>query len=327
MDTRISCTIDLDGDGFRRGFLVVPHSRDDSAWGSIRVPITVARGGPGPTVLLTAGIHGDEYEGPIALMRLADQLERVRGRVILLPTANHPAVLAATRTSPIDRLNMNRVFPGRADGTVTETLAHYVLDHLVARADAVIDLHSGGRTLDFVPSVVMHDLPDPDRHARTRVALLAFGAPLALVLTELDAAGMLDTAVEEQGRLFLSTELGGGGTARPGAIAMALRGLRNVLRHLGVLQGEPEPPERPSRLVHTPDGCFTVAAHAGMVEPLLGLGEAVAAGQPLARVHFFEDIGRAPVTYTAVRDGLLYARHFPGLVKRGDCLAVVACDL
>ena len=69
--------------------------------------------------------------------------------------------------------------------------------HLVARADVVVDIHSGGKTLDFVPSVVMHELEDAALMERTRAAILAMGAPLAMVLKELDTAGMLDSAVEE----------------------------------------------------------------------------------------------------------------------------------
>ena len=142
----------------------------------------------------------------------AYRLVRLKGRVILLPTMNHPAVLAGTRVSPIDGVNMNRCFPGQREGTPTRALAHYVYHHLVARADVVVDLHSGGKTLDFVPSVVMHELDDPVRMEQTKAAILAMGAPLALILKELDTAGMLDSAVEDLGKLFITTELGGGGS-------------------------------------------------------------------------------------------------------------------
>src|SRR5919202_6819223 len=106
--SRISCTIDLGAPGKHAGYLNVPWSRDDSAWGAIRIPIHVIRGGDGPTVLFTGANHGDEYEGPLALLKLARRLDpaRLQGRVILLPTMNHSAVQAGTRTSPIDGVNM-----------------------------------------------------------------------------------------------------------------------------------------------------------------------------------------------------------------------------
>lgn len=97
------------------------------------IPPTVIRGGAGPTALLTGGNHGDEDEGPIARRQLARELEpgQVAVRVIILPRMNHPAVRAGTRVSPIDGVNMNRCFPGRPDGTVTERIAHYVDSVLV----------------------------------------------------------------------------------------------------------------------------------------------------------------------------------------------------
>ena len=121
----ITATIPLDQDGVHHGFLRLPYSRDDSAWGSIMVPITVIQNGTGPTALLTGANHGDEYEGPIALQELTVTLtaEDVRGRIIIVPAFNYPAFRAGTRTSPIDKGNMNRSFPGRPDGTPTEKIA------------------------------------------------------------------------------------------------------------------------------------------------------------------------------------------------------------
>lgn len=326
--SRVSCTIDLDAPGKHAGYLNVPWSRDDSAWGAIRIPIHVIRGDDGPTVLFTGANHGDEYEGLIAILKLARKLDpaRLQGRVILLPTMNHPAVQVGTRVSPIDGINMNRSFPGRRDGTPTPMLAHYVYHHLVARADVVVDLHSGGKTLDFVPSVVMHELDDTVLMERTKAAILAMGAPVALVLKELDTAGMLDQAVERLGKLFVTTELGGGGSTTPERVAIAERGLQNLLCHLDMLdealQGAPAPP----RFAYTPENGFVVCDDAGLLEPLVELGAPVEAGQPLGCVHFFEELDREPKTYIAPCGGFLYARHFPGLIKRGDCLAVLGAD-
>lgn len=327
--SRIRCTVDLDRDGKRHGNLIVPHSRNESAWGCIQVPITVVRGGPGPTILLTGGSHGDEYEGPVALIKLARALDpsRVKGRVIVVPSMNLPAVRDATRLSPLDGLNMNRIFPGRRDGTVTSMIAHYVFHELVRRADVVVDLHSGGKTLDFVPSVVMHELEDPALMERTLAALRTFGSPLALVLKELDNEGMLDTVVEESGRVFLSTELGGCGTTTPERIAIADRGVHNLLCHFGVVDAEPWAGAVPTRLMHTPDeDSFLTAEEAGLCEPLVELGAEVAAGTPVFRIHSFERPELEPAVSVARRAGVLYSRHAPGLVHRGDCLAVIAVD-
>ncbi|MEQ8964686.1 MAG: succinylglutamate desuccinylase/aspartoacylase family protein [Azospirillaceae bacterium] len=331
--TRVSTRVDYDAPGRQIGNLVVPHSRDDSAWGSVPVPVAVIANGTGPTLLLTGAAHGDEYEGPIALMKLIRSLDlaEIQGRVIVLPTTNLPAVRAGTRLSPIDGLNLNRVYPGQRAGTVTEMIAHYIHAHLLPMADGVVDLHSGGRTLDFVPSAVMHYLDDADRMARTLDAVRAFGAPFGLVLRELDSQGMLDTAVEEAGRIFVSTELGGAGTVRRQAVEIAETGVRNLLAHFGLLDEPVVPPEargRPAtRMMHTPDDTsYVLGDDAGIYEPAVELGEPVAEGQVIGHVHFFEHPGEAPRPYRADGPGVLYCRHAPGLVQRGDCLAVIARD-
>ena len=104
----IGATIDFDADGIQHGFLRLPYSRNDSAWGSVMIPIAVARNGSGPTALLTGGNHGDEYEGPLALFDLANRLkpEMLTGRIIIVPAMNYPAFRAphrsitATSTAP-----------------------------------------------------------------------------------------------------------------------------------------------------------------------------------------------------------------------------------
>ncbi len=328
--TKVAADIDLEKAGKQFGSIIVPHSRDDSAWGSVRVPLIVIKGGaPGPTVLFTGGNHGDEYEGPIALLDLARGLDpdEVKGRVIIVPALNLPAVRTGARTSPIDGGNMNRAFPGRWDGNVTEMIADYVTRYLVAPADAVIDIHSGGKTLDFVPSAVIHRLTDNDQMARTRAAMMAFGTPLGLILEELNAVGMLDTTVEDLGKVFVSTELGGGGTARPENVEMAKRGVRNLLGHFGLVDGALDLRETPTRVMETPDAaCFTAARTDGIYEAVASLGSMVAAGDVVGRIHYVEEPERPPQDYRAELSGMLICRHHPGLAQAGDCLAVVAVD-
>jgi len=334
LPSRVSCTIDFGADGKHFGLMTVPHSRNESAWGSIQIPIICARSGSGPTLLFTAGLHGDEYEGPIALMKLARDLDpaALQGRVIITPTLNMPAIRSATRLSPIDGRNMNRVFPGNRDGTVTEVLAHYVHTELLPMADAVIDFHAGGKTLDFVPSAVMHYLDDAMLMDRTLAAVKAFGAPVGLILRELDSQGMLDTAVEDMRKLFISTELGGSGTSTARSVAIAERGVYNLLSHFGVTEGRietPDVPDRtPTRMMQTPDGdCFTLVKHAGILEMTVDLGAWVEEGQVLGRIHDYEEPALPPVPYHARKSGMLLARHAPGIIQRGDCMAVIATDI
>jgi N2-acetyl-L-2,4-diaminobutanoate deacetylase len=321
----IAASVPYDRDGVHHGFLRLPCSRDDSAWGSVMIPISVIRNGEGPTALLTGANHGDEYEGPVALQALTSELDpkAIRGRVIIVPFMNTPAFRAGTRTSPLDGANLNRVFPGRPDGTPTEKIADYFNTVLAPMADYVLDFHSGGRTLDFLPFAAAHRLEAKHQEEACIAMMQAFNAPYSMVLLEIDNAGMFDTAVESQGKVFVSTELGGGGTATARSIAIARKGVRNVLIHAGILRAEPE--VAPSVGLEMPDAdCFVFSEEEGLVEPLVDLGEEVADGAPIARIWPVARSGAPAVTRAAGRSGLLAGRHFPGLVKPGDCLAVIA---
>jgi N-alpha-acetyl-L-2,4-diaminobutyrate deacetylase len=324
-DNPISATVDFSLDGVQHGFLKLPYSRDDSAWGAVMIPLTVVKRGQGPTALLTGGNHGDEYEGPVALSKLAQRLtaEEVSGRVIIIPFMNTPAFHAGRRTSPIDKGNLNRSFPGKPDGTVTEKIADYFRRTLLPLADIVLDIHSGGRTLDFLPFAACHVLPDKHQQAQCEAGMQAFNAPYSMRMLELDAGAMYDTAAEQQGKVFVTTELGGGGSSSARSVAIAERGVRNLLVHAGVLQGDVE--LRPTVMLDMPDGsCFVASEHDGLLEMCRDLGDQVRKGEVIARVHDIKRTGAAPVEYRAGRDGLLAARHFPGLVQCGDTLAVVA---
>jgi N-alpha-acetyl-L-2,4-diaminobutyrate deacetylase len=318
-------TVDFDRDGVQHGFLRLPYSRDDSAWGSVMIPIAVVRNGKGPTALLTGGNHGDEYEGPLALFDLARTLDAgdVSGTVIIVPAMNYPAFRAGTRTSPIDKGNLNRSFPGRPDGSVTEKIADYFQRELLPRSDIALDFHSGGKTLDFLPYCAAHIRPDKALEAKGFAAVEAFSAPHSVKMLEIDAVGMFDTAAEEMGKLFITTELGGGGTSRAETVRIARRGVLNVLRHAGVVAGAVE--KTRTQWLDMPSGdCFSFAEDDGMIETLVDLGEPVEAGATIARIHAVGRTGVAPLDIRAKLSGVLVARHFPGLVKSGDCAAVVA---
>lgn len=321
----ITPTVDFDARGVQHGHLRLPYSRDDSAWGSVMIPICVIANGEGPTALLTGANHGDEYEGPAALFELAQTLkpEEVQGRVILVPALNYPAFRAGTRTSPIDRGNLNRSFPGRPDGTVTEKIADYVTRHLLPLADLVLDFHSGGKTLDFLPYAAAHELPDKAQEARCFAAVAAFAAPYSMKMLEIDAVGMLDTTVEDMGKVFVTTELGGAGTASATSIGIARRGVANLLRHAGILRGEPE--HAPTRWLDMPSAdCFAFAGDDGLIAFAVDLGVPLRKGDLIARVYPVGRTGEAPAEYRAAMDGVLAARHVPGLIKAGDCLSVLA---
>ena len=321
----VQATVDFDADGVQHGHLKVPYSGDDSAWGAIMIPVTVVKNNVGPTALLTGANHGDEYEGPVALWSLSNALKStdIRGRVIIVPAMNYPAFKAGKRTSSIDGGNMNRVFPGRADGTITEIIADYFNRVLLPMADYVADMHSGGKTLEFVPFACVHVLEDKHQQARCIAAMEAFNAPYSMMLLELDPAKMYDTAAEKMGKVFIGTELGGGGSASAATVDIAKRGVSNLLKHAGILSGEPE--RGPSISLAMPDHrSFVTSEHSGLLEMCVDLGAEVKHGDVIALIHDIERTGTQPVEYKATINGVLAGRHYPSLTQPGDNLAVIA---
>ena len=321
--------ISFDKDGKYIYYLRIPHSTNTSGWGSILLPVIVIRNGKGLTLLFTGGNHGDEYEGPIVLRKLANSLkpEEIRGQVIIVPYLNYPAVLAGTRLSPEDGLNMNRSFPGNPEGSMTLMIADFVYRELVLRSDVVIDFHSGGNSMIFEPCTVIHNLEDVEQMRNTIDAARKFGAPISLVLRELDSRGMLDTAVENSGKIFISTEVGGGGSVSPRTLRIAENGIQNILRHFKVLPANSEPaPE--TRFMETPDvGGYLMAPQEGLYETLVDLGDPVKKGQPLGRIHSITHIDAPPVEVQSQIDGVLVTRAGIAPVKNWDTIAVIAADV
>ncbi|NVD08781.1 N-alpha-acetyl diaminobutyric acid deacetylase DoeB [Vibrio sp. JPW-9-11-11] len=326
-ESSITATVDFDRDGVQHGFLALPHSHDDSAWGSIMIPITVVKNGHGPTALLTGGNHGDEYEGITSLLKLTHSLqpEQIQGRVVIVPMMNLPAVQNASRTSPLDKGNLNRSFPGNPSGSVTEKIADYFTRHLVPMCDFALDIHSGGKTLDILPFAAAHRLPNREQAQACMLGAKLFGAPYTMIMLEMDATSLYDTAVESQGKVFVTTELRGGGTSTPNTMAYADRGIRNFLRYSGNLASEYEPPIQPTQWLSMPDArCYVQSQHSGISEYLFDLGDTIQEGDVLVRIYSTERTGVAPVEYIAERSGVLAARRFPAKVGMGDTLAVIA---
>ncbi len=325
--------VDFDRDGAQYGFVRLFHSVHRSAYGYIPIPIVVIRNGDGPTALLISGTHGDEYEGQVALCNLARSLkpEQITGRVIILPASNLPAAAAGLRTSPIDDGNLNRLFPGDAQGNVTEQIAYYIEHELVTRADIVVDLHSGGSSLNYVPSVLMmQDDDNPARQAELVALLKAFAAPISYVGHAQPGQGGGRTtagAAYRHGKLALGTELGGGGMVSAEGVRVAERGVRNVLVHMGILPASEAKPG-PTRVLDVggPE-YFVYAPGTGLFEPLVEPGEEVVAGQPAARIHTPETPWAEAVTVNFARDGFVLCKRVPGRVVRGDCLFHLGTDL
>ena len=332
--SRLVPEVDFAKDGKQTGFIRLFHSTHDSAYGFLPIPIVVVKNGDGPTALFSSGNHGDEYEGQLAVTNLVKWLEpgMIRGRVILLPMANYPAALVGRRVSPIDDVNMNRVFPGDPDGTVTRQIAHYIDSELIPLADLVIDLHSGGSSLNYIPTALAKQSADPALYQKQLAALRAFGAPYTYIQGGAQGQGgdqTLGSGADRRGKIALGTELGGAGAVNPSGLAIAERGLRNLLVHLGILGQEHwvEPPVATRFLDVRGPEMYVYAPENGVFEPLVELGDTVAPGTPAARIHMPETPWLPPVEIAFKAAGIVMCKRIPARTKRGDCLFHLASDL
>lgn len=332
--SKVINNIDFEADGKQIGSFHVPFARNTSAWGRIVVPMIQIKNGEGPTFLMTAGIHGDEYEGPVTLAKLVQRVrpEQVQGRLWVIPAVNLPAHYSATRLSPHDNLDMNRSFPGAKHGSSTQVITHYLKEVLLPECDYVLDIHSGGKSLDFVSSVVFHKVDDPEQQKKIYQAARCFGAPYGILIDETDSDVTFDTAAESMGKVFVSTELRGAGTVDPFAVQVADRGIKNLLKFSGVADVGTSSytsykATETQTLVTTPGPeCFLVSPDDGLLEVLVRLGDSVKKGQTVAQVHFIGDLNRRPKKLKAATDGISICRRVPGRVEAGDCVMVFGVE-
>ena len=325
--------VDFDKAGKQTGLVRLFHSTHSSAYGFIPIPIVVIRNGGGPTALLVSGNHGDEYEGQIALANLTKSLQPkdITGRVIILPMANFPAGMAGRRTSPIDDANLNRCFPGNPDGTVTQQIAYFIESTLLPMADLLVDLHSGGSSLMYVPSAEIKRLGDAKRQAAQVAMAEAFAAPITYIPQGGQGTGedhTLSGGAERLGIPALGTELGGTGTVTPAALRIAERGVRNVLVHAGIMPTSARiAGEGKVRFLNVGgDDYFVYSSESGLWEPLAELGDMVEARQPAARIHFPETPWAPPAVVHFKRAGFVLCKRIPGRTMRGDCLFHLGTD-
>ena len=328
--SRLSADIDLSAEGKATGFVRVPHSVHRSAYGWIPVPIVRLKNDDGPNVLMVAGTHGDEWEGQIGLGNLIRALEPsdIRGRLVILPSANFPAAMAGMRTSPIDEGNLNRLYPGDAEGTITQQIAYWIEHALLPGFDYAFDLHSGGSSLAYIPSALAPRHESAERMDRIVGLLKAFGAPVSYLAAAPQGGGRTFTsAAFRQGVLAMGTELGGGGLVTPASLKVAEDGMRRVLAHIGLLQGAVPAPTKTRLTEIGGDDYYVYASDGGLFEPLVDLGAEVVAGQPAGRIHFHHTPWREPEFVTFKRAGLVLCKRVPARCERGDCLFHLATDI
>jgi predicted deacylase len=240
----------------------------------------------GPLVLVLAGIHGDEYEGVLAIPEIMRRLEpsAMKGTVVAVPVCNVPAFATATRSSPVDGLNMARVFPGHPGGTITQRIAYWLGERIMQHAALIIDLHSAGVAYNL-PMLIGYYRPDNAVGRRAEEVGLNFGADVAWAHLDI-APGRTMSFAAEHDIPGVYTEAPGGGRVRPEDLDTFVNGVLNSLQVMGVLADRPRAKSPTHRLVGSGDLDHIIAAnHSGLFVSHVRLLDDVRAGDVLGEVR------------------------------------------
>ena len=300
----------------RRGFLKV----GETGAGPIEIPLVVIHGAkPGPTLCLTGGTHATEYPGQTAVRVMARQLDpaTLAGTVIAIPVLNLPMFVARLPfVSPIDGLNLNRVAPGRADGTITELIAHTLFSEILSLATHHIDCHGGDLTEILWPYAA-YRITGKRELDETGEAMARLYSPRIFALfregTPLVPTGTLTSEAARRGIASILGECGSAGGLDPADVRTHVDGITNVMRFLRMLPGEPV--VRENQLVGTSQ--FVVQARrGGLLRLSVGIGETVTEGQELGEI--WDVFGDVVETLRAPARGLVRIIWTHKVVSSGD---------
>lgn len=308
----------------------------DGEWGYAMVPLCVING-EGPrkkSIVAFGGTHGNEYEGQVSVWRLMHELDasEISGQVILIPRLNQPACSVGRRDSPKDGANMNRAFPGDPRGSLTYRIADFVNTRIFPRVDVVLDIHAAGRGTEFALCSSFHTIQDPKQYAEIKTVASLFDTPFMLIYSQEMARGLLTDQAEALGKVTVGGEFGHSEGVWHKGVRHAYEGIKNVLKHYGVLPGEilKIDPTRltPPRLVsaiHLDE--YIPAPITGYYNPLNEVGKYVEQGELLGYLYDFEEVDRAPIPMTAPRAGYLILQPFQAPIRKGETAIVIGQEV
>ena len=256
------------------------------------IPFSILNGArPGPVLTLVAGTHGAEYPPILALQRLRSSIDPkdLAGTIVMIHTANMPAFLGrAIYYTPGDHKNLNRVFPGKADGTISERIAFAITREFIERTQYLIDLHCGDANESLRPYLYWTINASPPLVESIRQLAAAFGMDHVILdngrPTDPAASVYLENTAITRGKPALTIESGGMGQSDEESIARIERGVAGVLKHLKMRATGPDPVEH---VVFLGRNQVLTSQHTGIFYPLVEKGQTVAEGALIGRITDF----------------------------------------
>ena len=229
----------------KSGFIIVPPGVDSD---EVKIPVTVINGSKdGPVLALFAGVHGYEYPPILAMIRLAKKLDpaKISGKIIIVHVANVPSFLKRTiYYNPYDWKNLNRVFPGKEDGTNTERIAYQLTKEVIDQCDYLIDNHCGDGNEDLMHYLYCTKTGNAELDRKTRE--LAINYNFKVIVhdkgrpTDINNSMYVSNTALLKGKPAITIESGKLGQTSEEDIVALIRGTHNILKHLKMIDGEPE---------------------------------------------------------------------------------------
>ena len=328
--SRIRSSIDLEELGHQVGELMIPWSDNAVPLGYHPIPIINIKNGTGKKILIVGGNHGDEFEGPSAIMRVSQKISvsGLNGQLLLIPGLSFDAITQSRRTNPLDNKNMNRAFPGHPNGSPTEMLAAYLENELMQNFDAIIDLHSGGKASFFMPCSLAYKSQNGKLFQKNLELAKAFGLSTIWVLGENNDNRSLNSAADRANIPMIATELGGGGGVDPEITNMAEIGIFNILSHLKIYKGSDAPTVSKFEKIEISNPRASIHSPAfGLFDRIVKAGDIISKGQTAGWFHYITEPERASIKLKFEYNGIVLAHSNRGIVKKGEMLALVANKL
>src|SRR5712691_6157027 len=274
----------------------------------------------GPTFLLTAGIHAAEYTGILAAIRLGHDLQPrdVKGTIVVIPLLNRPGFFErCIYVNPEDGENLNRIFPGRPDGSWSERFAHHLLNDIVVKCDYALDLHAGDMIEDLEPFVIFSQTGNTEVDARTRRMIDSYGVRWATrSIPTGERPGMLYAAAAERGGAAMIAGSGRCGLVEEDAVQRNVDGVRNSWRTLGILTDAPASRVEPPRMLNRFE--WLRSEHEGIFDCRVRVNDAVQMGQSLGQM--IDLLGNPLAQVTSPADGVVLFTVTSPAIKQGGLL-------
>lgn len=302
-----------------RGYIAVTEMRDGTP---TQIPVVLVNGSDdGPTLYLQAVSDGDELNGLGVIRRVLGRMDpkRLRGRVIAVPIVNIHALHAHQAFSPIDNKKMNRCFPGRADGTSSERIAHRLFQNAVLQSDYVVDLHQGG-----VRPMIDEVRVRVDKRKRIHRACLEMARVFGIgyILDARGPEGQLARSAPDEGIPTIDPELGGCIGWDEGSIRKGVTGIENLMKHYEMIDGSPNIPDRQVVV----DGFLSLLSNrGGIVDYRADLYDVLEKGDPIADIT--DPFGDVLETLVAPEESIMWSKALRPMAATGECVSTLGKNI